>query len=250
MAVKLESRRRWLKFRNFFDSNHGIKVNFSGIHMKYYSAWLYATKDDKDYIQSLNHPDLTNGDFPVTNNASFSQFRKKRSRLELLALANEQKREGKSDLAQFIANRGSKAVEEALTVGWELEEAEKKLERSKLTRFKVLEKKLEEPCVEGCQGKWLVMAIDILTRNGIDVMVFAGAVCVLLEKGHGKYHNIYLKGPANCSKTFLLNPLNQIYSTFSNPATTTFAWVGAKNADIIFLNDFRWSKQIIPWHDL
>jgi hypothetical protein len=38
--------------------------------MNYYSAWVYATKDDKDYIQSPNHPDLTNGDFPVTNNAS------------------------------------------------------------------------------------------------------------------------------------------------------------------------------------
>ena len=95
------------------------------------------------------------------------------------------------------------------------------------------------------------MAIDILTRNGIDVTAFAGAVRVLLEKGCGKYRNIYLKGPANCGKTFLLNPLNQIYSTFSNPATMTFAWVGAEDADVIFLNDFRWwSKQIIPWHDL
>jgi hypothetical protein len=165
MAVKLESRRRWLKFRNFLDSNHGIKVNFSGVHVNYYSAWLFATKDDKDYIQSSNHPDLTNGDFPVTNNASLcvqgnavdsepipdseatdghkgkckrmsifdvSQLavsKKIRTRIELLALTNEQKREGKSDLAQFIANQGSKAVEKALTVGWELEEAEKKLER-------------------------------------------------------------------------------------------------------------------------
>ena len=206
MAVKLESRRRWLKFRNFLDSNHGIKVNFSGIHVNYYSAWLYATKDDKDYIQSSNHPDLTNGDFPVTNNASLclqsnaadseptpdsqvadghKQKRKRmsifdvsqlavskkiRTRLELLALANEQKREGKSDLAQFIANRGSKAVEEALTVGWELEEAEKKLERSKLTRLEVLEKKLEEPCVEGCLGKWLVMAIKVVENTATFIL--------------------------------------------------------------------------------
>ena len=94
------------------------------------------------------------------------------------------------------------------------------------------------------------MATDILNRNGIDVIVFAEAVRILLEKGHGKYRNIYLKGPANCGKTFLLNPLNLIYHTFSNPGTTTFAWVEAEYADVIFLNDFRWSKQIIPWHDL
>ena len=182
MAVKLESRHRWLKFRNFLDSNHGIKVYFSEVHVNYYSARLYATKDDKEYIQSSNHPDLTNSDFPVTTNASLlvqsaavdseptvtcdseatdghkrkrkrmsifdvSQLavsKKIRTRLELLAFANEQKREGKNDLAQFIANRGSKAVDEALTVGWELEEAEKKLKRSKLTRIEVLQKKLRK----------------------------------------------------------------------------------------------------------
>ena len=60
-----------------------------------------------------------------------------------------------------------------------------------------------------------------------------------------------LTGPANCGKTFLLyNPLNKIYKTFTNPASTSFAWVGAEEAEIVFLNDFRWSHQIIAWHDL
>lgn len=54
---------------------------------------------------------------------------------------------------------------------------------------------------------------------------------------------------ANCGKTFLLNPLKVIYSSFSNPASTSFAWVGAEKAEIIFLNDFRWSPSIIQWHD-
>ena len=98
--------------------------------------------------------------------------------------------------------------------------------------------------MEDCLGKWLVMAIEILTRNGIDVPGFAEVVRVLLEKCRRKYRNIYLKGPANCAKTFLLNPLNRVYNTFTNPATTTFAWVGAEDADVIFLNDFSWSKQI------
>ncbi len=47
----------------------------------------------------------------------------------------------------------------------------------------------------------------------------------------------------------LLNPLNTILKSFTNPASTTFAWVGAEDAEIIFLNDFRWSTNIIPWHD-
>lgn len=44
--------------------------------------------------------------------------------LELVALANSQKREGKTDLAEFIANKGAKAVDDALSVGWELENSE------------------------------------------------------------------------------------------------------------------------------
>ena len=41
-----------------------------------------------------------------------------------------------------------------------------------------------------------------------------------------------------------------MYRSFSNPATSTFAWVGAGKAEVIFLNDFRWNPQIIQWHDL
>lgn len=36
----------------------------------------------------------------------------------------------KEDLAQFIANRGSKVVDEAIQVGWDLEEGEEKLKRN------------------------------------------------------------------------------------------------------------------------
>ena len=73
---------------------------------------------------------------------------------------------------------------------------------------------------------------------------------LFLAKGRGKYRNILLKRPANCGKTFILKPLNSIFHTFSNPATTTFAWVGAQDCEVIFLNDFRWSDKIIPWYDL
>ena len=38
-----------------------------------------------------------------------------------------------------------------------------------------------------------------------------------------------------------------IYRTFLNPASTTFAWLGAEAAETIFLNQFRWSAQVLPW---
>lgn len=56
-------------------------------------------------------------------------------------------------------------------------------------------------------------------------------------------------GVANCGKTFLLNPLNVIYNTFSNPASTSFTWVGAEKAEILFLNVFTWTLAVIQWHD-
>ena len=272
MAVKLNSRCRWLKVRNYLDARYGVKVNFSSNHFNYYSAWQYTTKEDQYYVQSVNHPDLANAAEPSTSEASSSHAtadrssaedehtvlpkRKKarkslsiydvsqiavekgiKNRLELLALANQQKREGKTDLAQFIANRGGKAVDEALSVGWELEKAEEKLERSRLTRIEILYRQLGEECVIGCNRRWLQMAEDVLLRNNIKKEDFSEAIRNALEKGRGKYRNVYLKGPTNCAKTFLLNPLNTIYHTFCNPASTTFAWVGADEAEVLFLND-------------
>ena len=169
---------------------------------------------------------------------------------KLLAYANNQKKEGKTDLAKFIANRGAKAVDEALSVGWELEEAEQKMERSKKSRTEILYSQIGKECVVGCHGRWLQMARNLLQRNNINGEQFSEAIRDLLDKGRGKYRNLYLKGPSNCGKTFLLNPLTHIYNTFCNPASTTFAWVGAEAAEVLFLNDFRWSPNIIPWHDL
>ena len=59
-----------------------------------------------------------------------------------------------------------------------------------------------------------------------------------------------ITGNANCGKTFLLNQLNLIFNTFCNPASGSFAWFGVQNAECILLNDFRWSPQVIPCHDL
>ena len=72
----------------------------------------------------------------------------------------------------------------------------------------------------------------------------------LLTKGRGKFRNILIVGPANCGKTFLLSPLQKIFNTFSNPANGKYAWLGAQKAEIIFLNDFRWSQEMIAWKDL
>lgn len=172
-----------------------------------------------------------------------------KTRTELLALAQEQKEQGKTDIAEFVVNRGQRVVAELINTTWEIRNAHQHLQRSRKSRLDILRDAQVEECVPGCNGLWFYCASEILEKNGIDKGSFAKAVLELLEKGRGKYRNLLIVGPANTGKTFILNPLTKIFRTFSNPASTTFAWVGAELAECIFLNDFRWSPQVIPWHD-
>jgi hypothetical protein len=133
---------------------------------------------------------------------------------------------------------------------WEIEEAKAKLERAKETRMELLQEARRSECAQGCNGDWLNCAEEILHNYGLSVEYFGEVVRDLLRKGRGKFRNIMLTGPANCGKTFLLNPLTLIFNTFCNPASGTFAWIGAETAECIFLNDFRWCPHLLPWHDL
>ena len=125
-----------------------------------------------------------------------------KTRLELVALASQQKREGKTDLAQFIANRGSKAVEEALSIGWEMENAESDLARSKLSRVEIVYRELEGPCVDSYQGKWLEMAERVLQCNGISRDEFSEAVRNLLQQGHASTETYFQKDRRIVGKHF------------------------------------------------
>ena len=76
--------------------------------------------------------------------------KKFKSRLELLAFAQEQQNEGKTDLAQFIANRGSKAVDKAIRVGWEVSEAPNRVIRLRQNRLQRLEAAYAKSCLPDC----------------------------------------------------------------------------------------------------
>ena len=171
-----------------------------------------------------------------------------KSLVELQALAHQQKKEGKTDLVKFLVNTMPRAVEDILNIAWEFENAAEKLARSKKTPLELLQEVKEKECTEGCGGLWKNCAEEILANNQVPPQVFRDAVSDLPIKGRGKYRNIMINGNANCGKTFLLNPLTLIFNTFFNPASGSFAWVGVQNAERIFLNDFRWSVQVIPWH--
>ena len=109
---------------------------------------------------------------------------------------------------------------------------------------------MEKECVDGCGGFWLECSIQVLQQNKVHPVIFAEAMRELLVKACGKYRNIMIVGPANCGKTFLLRPLQTLFDTFSNPFNDKYAWLGAETAEMIFLNDFRFSSEMIAWREL
>ena len=288
MAIKLNMQKRWKAAKNSIHDKHGITVNFSCSHDNYYTAYKYATKEDTHALHSQGHPDLAAVGSPRTKASTKAVRRRSRSRqsneadgasgtpvtsskrqrlsnlevselvlkkgikreVELLALANEQKTEGKNDLAEFVLGRSEKSLKELISCTWKMQNASNTLQREKMHRMTLVRQSLAEiQCVEGCGGNWLKCALEVLRQNHVHPYVFAAAVRELLEKRRGKFRNIMIVGPANCGKTFLLAPISKIFATFLNPATTSYAWLGVEDAEVIFLNDFRWSSEVIAWKD-
>ena len=40
-----------------------------------------------------------------------------------------------------------------------------------------------------------------------------------------------------------------MFKAFVNPATGRYFWVGPDECEVVYLNDFRWSTEIIAWSD-
>ena len=87
-------------------------------------------------------------------------------------------------------------------------------------------------------------------RNLIHPVLFASAIRDALVQGRGKWRNVFICGPANCGKTFILKPLELIYECFTNPAKDKYCWVDADTKEIILLQDFRWDPETIAWKSL
>jgi len=171
-----------------------------------------------------------------------------KSDLELCALAQSELEDGKRDLANFLLRKSEKNRNEILKTAWKMQNSKKKIDRLNKSRLEILQEQSHKECV--CEGTWLRAANEILFMNDISKREFVEAVNLALFKGRGKKQNVMLTGPTNCGKSFLFDPLKEIYNAFVNPANGTFAWVGAETAEIVFLNDFRWSEKVMGWTDL
>ena len=278
LAVKFDRVKRWKRVRDQIQERYGICIHFSDNHENYYSAYSYVVKEG-NYVQSPNHPVYTGS--PITKNASrkrkedrsskdyssYTTTRRSRKSIsvldvqdmivkqnvktdeELCRQASREKADGKVDLAEFILGKPENRRRELIKTAWKIENAEHECQRKSTSILELLEKAgdLECTCSQYCL--WYEMAGQVLYNNDVDFAEYAKGIYAALSQGRSKFVNFMITGPANCGKTFLLMPLTKIFKTFLNPASGTFAWVGAVSSEVVFLNDFRWSEKILPWHD-
>ena len=170
-----------------------------------------------------------------------------RSETELLAIANERADDDLDDLKTFIATTSERFYWELISKTWKLAEAPDLLARPWQSRLERLSLLSLVNCAEGCHQKlWLKMTKEILHNNKLNAYVFAEVIRTLLELGRGKNRNILLVGPTNCGKTFLLNPLTEVYDTFLNPSSSKYAFVGAENKELIFWMNWGRVKKWSP----
>ena len=289
LAIKLSAPKRWNAVKTYVSKKHGIALHFSEQPYGYHVAYKYVCKNKPftDVLHSPGHPNLQEIGSPKTKRAftKFSDNAKRRrmsvqannenqpsasntkklsnvdvsefivannirSDRELMVVAKTRHSEGEKDLYKFIINKSSKSLSELLDMTWKMNDASKNVQRGNESRMSILRAHLEEECQPECQGEWLVCAKQVLQQNGINLYCFASALRQLLEKGRKKRLNILLIGPTNCGKSFLLNPLELIFKTFINPTTGKYAWIGLDEYEVAYLNDFRWSPELIEWNDL
>ncbi len=192
----------------------------------------------KSFVRRLQNPEVS----------SFIVKRKIKSVKHLNAVAKKRKDSGENDLRDFITRKTPCAVSNLVKQTWSIEDAPEDLERASLSRMDILQRALEGNCREGCNGKWLDMAFEILNNNDINVFRFAYVVRRLLERGRQKFINLMLVGGTNCGKSFLFAPLEDLFKAFVNPAVGKYAWIGLDECEVAYLNDFRWTSETIEWN--
>ena len=284
-AIKLKSPRRWKKVRENLCSKYGINVDFLGFHDTYYDAHQYVIKQDSHYVYSPGHVSLDNR-VPKTAAAirskrvsevaktSIPSSKKLKSpRLdnsqvfhiitkndlktdnELCAFATKQMTEGNDELSRWIMNHaGKKARMDVIETAWQMVNAAKQIERANISRMDIIQHALNqrhrldfEKGIQ-CKGEWLIAAIDVLNKNDIEVPKFAAMLRNALEQGRMKKNNIMIIGGTNRAKSFMFMPLMHMFDCFTCPSKSTFNWVGAPDKEIVFLNDFRYEKNVMEWY--
>ena len=159
------------------------------------------------------------------------------SELEVYAFAAAEEERGQRGLVAFLAE--CDCLQALLAKAAMLSSAASDLARNKLTRVEVLRKAAETACSCPTPGLWLELADAVLARNDLEG-TFERAVYRALAEGRKKMNSVFLLGPSNCGKSFLVKPLKEIYRVYEQPDGGTYQLEAMLGKEVVFLNDFEW----------
>ena len=270
VALRLNKAMRWN-----LNENYGVNVNFSVSSDMYVGAYRYVTKTDKQkaFIGSvlLKHPNLemisATYNRAILANSTYRQNRRQfedeagpsakknkceklkkgdvamfvienqvKTELQLMVLATERRDLGDRLLYDYLISLRRAARLELLQDAWNFENAKQTTSNENIDRIKTLQEQANKPCV--CNGVWLTCAKDILSKNGLDKEKFCRALHDAIEKGRCKHANILIVGPADCGKTFILEPVCDVFpNVFQNPASSTFDFLFLLHAGLDIVSD-------------
>ena len=125
-------------------------------------------------------------------------------------------------------------------------ESQENARRQALGRMGLLKEAAEGQCTCSESGLWKRLAHETLVRNSIDG-AFQKCVAEALAHGRAKKRNVFLLGPTNAGKSFLIKPLTLLYRTYSIPDTGSYQLETLMDKEVIYLNDFTWDDRWLKW---
>ena len=245
-------------------SNYQIAVNVSQTHETYYTAYKCVRKKDYHVIQNQNHPDLQEVHSPKTKNCikaykqpcwngeACRQVIYLYQKLKHCRKLQNQWPRHKNNLLKgrnMLKNLSSANLQKPCKISSPQLGKCRKLplisRDSKNTEWKSFLKSYRNCALK----KHVLIALEVLQGNNVEPVIFSVTMREVLSKGRDKFWNTLIVRPANCGKEYLLPPLQKIFNTFSNLVNDKYAWLEAEKVEIIFLNDFRLSQEMIAWKE-
>lgn len=165
---------------------------------------------------------------------------------QLLLFAEDRRIAGERDFSRMILNLGEKGRRDIIRDAWKMAASAANVVSFEKTRLDILREigSNQSNCICG-GGKWLVLACDLLEKNNLDLKKVCSQFYNAIKYGRSKHNNVMIVGESNCGKTFLLEPLNEIFKTFNTPASSMFGWLNVESCRVIYLNDFRWVNPLV-----
>ncbi len=118
--------------------------------------------------------------------------------------------------------------------------------RERVGRIGLLREAAAGECSCAMPGLWQTLADQTLQRNGIGGD-FEKAIYTALLQGRSKKTNVFLLGPTNAAKSFLVKPLSLLLRCYTVPDGGNYQLEALVDKELLYLNGFSWDEKWLKW---